>query len=152
LRRRSRRSYCIRPQLSLSVRWRAEHLVEREDLVTRFDEHIGAAVAAWKAKIRRVQPGPQRRSDPVAALREGVRVLEADIAAVEARLETERHRANAAETRAMNAIRATDDAAARQALLEQRRFAEACEELRADVDVLHAMLAECRSVLTQGAE
>ena len=43
-------------------------------------------------------------------------------------------------------------ASAREALLEQQALVDACQELRADADVLHAMLAECRVVLVQNSE
>lgn len=117
-----------------------------------FDERIKAALAALKARIRGTPSGPQHDSDPVSALHEAAQALEADLAAVEARLATKRERTSAAEARAISAIRARDDAAAREALLEQQALVEACHELQADAEVLHAMLAECRTVLGQNSE
>lgn len=52
----------------------------------------------------------------------------------------------------MAAIRMGNDAAAREALLEQGTLVEAFHELQADADVLHATLAECRAVLAQKSD
>jgi phage shock protein A len=120
--------------------------------MTAFDRHIDAAVTAWKAKIRGMCPDSPAERDPVVALRDAAHALEADLAAIEARLRTEATRAGEFETRAMAAIRAGDDATAYDALRQQQTFVETLQQLDADAAVVRGMLAECRAVLAQHGE
>jgi phage shock protein A len=70
--------------------------------------------------------------------------LEAEIAGVEGRLSDIRARQRMIEQRAMDAIRAGDDRAARAALIEMLPHAEDAAPLEADLTVLRAMADECR--------
>lgn len=77
-------------------------------------------------------------------LRHELSGLEAEITGVERRLVEIRARQRAVEQRAMDAIRAGDDRAARAALLEMMPHAEDAALLEADLTVLRAMADECR--------
>ncbi len=72
---------------------------------------------------------PQRDARGRAALAEIVRELETDLAVARAKLETRNDQARAAENRAMAAIRAGDDVAARRALIEQHSMSESRAQL-----------------------
>jgi phage shock protein A len=77
-------------------------------------------------------------------LRHELTGLEAEIVSVEGRLSEIRARRRVIEQRAMDAIRAGDDRAARAALVEMMPHAEDAAPLEADLTVLRAMADECR--------
>lgn len=77
-------------------------------------------------------------------LRRELAGLETEIVGVEGRLSEIRARQHLIEQRAMDAIRAGDDRAARAALVEMMPHAEAAAPLEADLTVLRAMADECR--------
>jgi hypothetical protein len=89
------------------------------------------------AHQRDVQSGLQQ-------LRRELAGLETEIVGVEGRLSEIRARQRVIEQRAMDAIRAGDDRAARAALVEMMPHAEAAAPLEADLTVLRAMADECR--------
>jgi len=80
----------------------------------------------------------------LARLRRELAGLEAEIVGVEGRLSRIRARQRVIEQRAMDAIRAGDDRAARAALVEMLPHAEDAAPLEADLTVLRAMADECR--------
>jgi hypothetical protein len=117
-----------------------------------FRDRIDAAVTAWKAKLKGEQrlrePASDLRSErAVAELESAARELEADLADVLNKAAAEAKRVTEFEAQAMNAIRAGDDWAAREALLLVRQSMEKLESLNADTLVLRAMIGECREVL-----
>jgi phage shock protein A len=77
-------------------------------------------------------------------LRRELAGLEAEIVAVDGRLSEIRARQRVIQQRAMDAIRAGDDRAARAALIEMMPHAEDAAPLEADLTVLRAMADECR--------
>jgi len=125
-------------------------MTENQHTISDFAKRIDAAVAGWKAKLRREQEGARSASSASGpsdsdALRRAAADLEADLAAIRSDFEREAARATTFETLAMNAIRKGDDRAARDALVKQRESAERLHQLDADATVLCAMLAELAS-------
>ena len=125
-------------------------MTENQHTVSEFAKRIDAAVAGWKAKLRREHEGGRATSSAsgasdVDALRRAAADLEADLATILSDFERETARANTFETLAMDAIRKGDDRAARDALLKQKESAERLHQLDADATVLRAMLAELAS-------
>ena len=125
-------------------------MTENQHTVSEFAKRIDAAVAGWKAKLRREHEGGRAASSTsgtsdVDALRRAAADLEADLATILSDFERETARANTFETLAMAAIRKGDDRAARDALVKQKESAERLHQLDADATVLRAMLAELAS-------
>jgi len=125
-------------------------MTENQHTVSEFAKRIDAAVAGWKAKLRREQEGGRAASSAsgtsdVDALRRAAADLETDLATILSDFERETARANTFETLAMDAIRKGDDRAARDALVKQKESAERLHQLDADATVLRAMLAELAS-------
>jgi len=125
-------------------------MTENQHTVSEFAKRIDAAVAGWKAKLRREHEGGRTASSAsgasdVDALRRAAADLEADLATILSDFERETARANTFETLAMAAIRKGDDRAARDALVKQKESAERLHQLDADATVLRAMLAELAS-------
>jgi len=125
-------------------------MTENQHTISEFAKRIDAAVAGWKAKLRREQEGARSASSASGAsdsdaLRRAAADLEADLAAIRSDFEREAARATTFETLAMNAIRKGDDRAARDALVKQRESDERLHQLDADATVLRAMLAELAS-------
>ena len=125
-------------------------MTENQHTVSEFAKRIDAAVAGWKAKLRREHEGSRAASSTsgtsdVDALRRAAADLEADLATILSDFERETARANTFETLAMAAIRKGDDRAARDALVKQKESAERLHQLDADATVLRAMLAELAS-------
>ena len=125
-------------------------MTENQHTISEFAKRIDAAVAGWKAKLRREQEGVRSASSASGtsdsdALRRAAADLEADLAAIRSDFEREAARATTFETLAMNAIPKGDDRAARDALVKQRESAERLHQLDADATVLCAMLAELAS-------
>jgi len=125
-------------------------MTENQHTVSEFAKRIDAAVAGWKAKLRREQEGSRAASSTsgtsdVDALRRAAADLEADLTTIRSDFERETARANTFETLAMAAIRKGDDRAARDALVKQKESAERLHQLDADATVLRAMLAELAS-------
>jgi len=128
-------------------------MTENQNTVSEFAKRIDAAVAGWKAKLRREQADVRASSVPgtgdADALRRAAADLEADLAAIRSDIEYETARATTFETLAMDAIRKGDDRAARDALVKQQESAERLHQLGADATVLRAMLAELASFSEQ---
>ena len=76
-------------------------------------------------------------------LRADISTLEGQIAEEMKVLEEMKARAATAEARAMNAIRAGNDHAARDALLEAQAVVERAAAVEADLKVMRAILDEC---------
>ena len=110
-------------------------------------------VTRWKERIRsevlseRRSRSPAKDASAPARLRAELDALEHDIAGIEQTLSEILARAETSEQRAMRAIKAGDDRAARQALTEQQTHAEETTSLEADLTVLRALAAECRFAL-----
>ncbi|HEX4685126.1 MAG TPA: hypothetical protein VH277_20580 [Gemmatimonadaceae bacterium] len=86
-------------------------------------------------------------TDGPGELRRQIAELEADLAAARGKRTHVRLTAAAAEQRAMNAIHAGNERAARDALMEQQSYAEEAAGLEADIRVVSALLAECYEFL-----
>src|SRR4249919_2360653 len=82
-------------------------MAENQNTVSEFAKRIDAAVAGWKAKLRREQAGARATSSATGtsdadALRRAAADLEADLAAILSDFEHETARANTFETLAMD--------------------------------------------------
>jgi hypothetical protein len=125
-------------------------MTENQHTISEFAKRIDAAVAGWKAKLRREQEAARSASSASGlgdsdALRRAAADLETDLAAIRSDFEREAARATTFETLAMSAIRKGDDRAGRDALVKQKESAERLHQLDADATVLRAMLAELAS-------
>jgi phage shock protein A len=86
----------------------------------------------------------------LAELRQQVQMLDDEIARVAHNLTDLRAQSQAAEDRAMTAVRAGDDRAAKAALMEQYERTERAAALETDLEGLRALASECRRVLEVG--
>jgi len=93
----------------------------------------------------------EAENSALATLRAQLAELENEIAAIEHRLDEVRAAQRAVEERAMTAIRAGDDAAAKRALMEMIPHAEAAVPLEADLKVVRAIADACRWFLQSAA-
>ena len=87
---------------------------------------------------------PAGPATPGDLLRAEIAALEADLADDERAMTELEARMGVVEARAIDAVRAGDDRAARTAFLEHQAQAEQLATLAADTKVLRAILAECR--------
>jgi len=85
-------------------------------------------------------------------LRADIAELETELAESQRALADLEARAGAAQTRAMEAIRAGDDRTARASLLEQEWHAEKVAAVAADLKVLRAILDECYDFINKMSE
>jgi hypothetical protein len=96
-----------------------------------------------RLSLLRESRSPDEHAHPIDELHEQVSSLETEMAESARTLADLMDRAAEAERRAMDAIRSTDDRAARTALLEHQAFAERAAAVAADLKVLRAILDEC---------
>lgn len=86
-------------------------------------------------------------ADPARILQSEIAGLEARLAAAEQQVAEIQTAAAVAEQSAIDAVRAGDDRLARSALMKQRDYVEEAERIEADVAVLRALLDESRDFL-----
>jgi phage shock protein A len=94
---------------------------------------------------------PAKDTGPADQLRAEIASLEAEMAESQRALADLEAKMRAAETRAMEAIRAGDQQAARASLLEQGAHAEKAGALADDLKVLRAILDECHDFINKMA-
>lgn len=120
-------------------------------------------IAAWETRLRdEIRPKNRRADSEAAGNDSGVSVrqqlsahtdaLETEIAAIERELADIRARDAFFQVRAMRAIAAGNDIAAKEALSEQMASLDTTEALQADLTVLRAMADECRRALSEFAD
>lgn len=90
---------------------------------------------------------PPDSPTPAEQLRADIASLEAEEAASTRHLAELEERGRAAEARAVEAIHAGDDGAARAALVELQSLAEKAAAIVADLQVLRGILDECRELV-----
>jgi phage shock protein A len=96
-----------------------------------------------KPTVARASSLPEERARAADQLRADVSALENDFAESTRVLADIETRAAAAETRAMKAIQAGDDEAARNYLVKLQAYAEKAAAVGAELKVLRAILDEC---------
>jgi hypothetical protein len=96
-----------------------------------------------KRTAPRASDSPEARAHATNQLRADVSALENELTESTRVLAEVESRAAAAEARAMKAIRAGDDRAARASLLELQTYVEKAAAVGADLKVLRCILDEC---------
>lgn len=97
------------------------------------------------------ESGPSDSANAADQLRADMSALEEEMTASMQALADIKARAAAAEARAMDAICAGDDHAARAAVVEQQAHAEKAAAIEADLKVLRAILDECYEFVSRMA-
>ena len=104
-----------------------------------------------KSPISSTSCSSNELSNAADQLRREILALESELRESTLALADAQATAAAAETRAMGAIRAGDDRAARASLLEQQVYTERAAVIAADAGVLRAILDECYQFVGKAA-
>jgi phage shock protein A len=129
------------------------------EVMRELSSRLNDVVARWRAQLRDSVPAARQsardaridKASSLATLRVQLAEIEREIARVEHVAAERKAAAGTWERRAMHAIAAGNDHAAKTALIEQSAHVEAAAAFEPDLTVLRAIAAECRLTISESS-